>query len=115
MAEQGYWVVCEEIHTNKTQLNKDHNKKPEPAVCMGSVDGFHYTDVMAGSRMEVLAMVRQKLKDNIDFLLNCYYDVPQPSTSDEPPSDKLVHGAAYIFVGLAELGVMAEMLTPMIS
>lgn len=107
MAEQGYWVVCEDIHAGE-------RKSGEPALCMAHVDGFHYADVMGGTRMEVLAMIRRKLKDNINFLLSCYNDVPPPATSDQPPSDKPVHGAAYLFIGLAEIGIMVEMLTPLL-
>lgn len=108
MAVQGYWVVCEDIHAG-------NRKEQEPALCMGQVDGFHYTDVMAGSRMEVIAMVKQKLKDNIDFLLNCWNDIPKPKTSDNPPNEELIKGATYIFISLAEIGILAEMLTPLIS
>lgn len=106
MAEQGYWVVCEDLHAGDRDAG-------EPALCMAHVDGFHYTDAMGGSRMEVLATIKKKLKDNIDFLLACYNDVPPPATSDEPPEDKSLPGAAHLFVSLGEIGVVAEMLTPM--
>lgn len=106
MAQQGYWVVCEDLYA-------ESDTQREPAMYMGCVEGFSYAHVMGGSRMEVLARVRRKLQDNINFLLACYNDVPQPSYSDSPPEGNNVTNTAYIFLGLKEMKMTPEMLEPL--
>ena len=64
MAQQGYWVLCEDIKANP-------DKDQEPTLCMAQVDGFHYTDVMGGSRAEVIYKINKTLRSNIQFLIDC--------------------------------------------
>ncbi len=103
MAEQGYWVVCEDLYAG-------NKKTREPAMCMGHVNGFHYSEAMGGSRMEVLATIRKKLQENIRFLMDCYNDVPVPSFSDNPPLNDNIPNAAYVFLGLREISMTPEMI-----
>ncbi|MCI5059912.1 MAG: hypothetical protein MRY79_02445 [Alphaproteobacteria bacterium] len=108
MAQQGYWVVCEELYAGKNKQNPQ--KTQEPSMCMGYVEGFSAVEAMGGSRMEVLAVIRRKLRNNIRFLLDCYCDIPPPSYSDNPPTTNNVANAAYLFLGLEEIGVEPELL-----
>ncbi|NCO04447.1 MAG: hypothetical protein GW903_09680 [Alphaproteobacteria bacterium] len=108
MAQQGYWVLCEDIKANP-------EKDKEPSLCMARVEGFHYADVMGSSRTEVLNKIKKALRSNIQFLIDCYNDVPPPAYSDQPPPKKTIKGGAYLFIALAEIGLVAEMITPLLT
>lgn len=104
MAQQGYWVVCEDLYAD------DDADIQTSTCCIGHITGFHYAEAMGGSRMEVLTTIKNKLNNNIRFLYDCYDEIPSPSTSDNPPSENNIINAAYIFVGLEEIGIKPEML-----
>lgn len=82
---------------------------------MAQVDGFHYTDVMGRSRAEVISKIKKALRSNIQFLIDCYNDIPPPAYSDQPPPKKARVGGAYLFIALAEIGIMAEMIAPLLT
>lgn len=103
MAQQGYWVVCEDLYAGK-------KKTPEPTMCMGYVEGFHHAEAMGASRREVLAVIKRKLQQNIRFLMDCYNEVPAPAFSDNPPRSENIPHSAYIFLELAEINVTSDML-----
>lgn len=108
MAQQGYWVICEDLYAG-------NKKTKEPTMCMGRVIGFHYAEAMASTRMEVLASVRQKLEENIRFFVDCYNDLPVPSTSDKPPESDSIPNSAYLFVSLADIEGIPDHCKPAIS
>ncbi|HPF78724.1 MAG TPA: hypothetical protein PLF01_05450 [Alphaproteobacteria bacterium] len=103
MAQKGYWVICEDLYAG-------NKKTREPSVCIGHVDGFDYAEAMGGTRMEVLSVIRCKLKDNIRFLLDCYSDLPPLSSSDNPPKGLNKANTAYLFICLSDVGTGLEQL-----
>lgn len=100
MTTEGYWAVCEEFTLPATTA------KPSPSVCMISVMGFFYADVMAHSRPEAIQRVSEKLKDNIRFYLACGLDMPPLYTSNTVPKNyKSKENATLIFIPLKDLGL----------
>ncbi len=101
MAQKGYWIVCEDLYAGNKVTQ-------EPSMCMGYVDGFYYVEAMGSCRMEVLATIRRKLKDNIRFLLDCYDDLPMLSDSDNPPQGNNKKNTAYLFLSLKDIDEKLE-------
>ena len=107
MPQQGYWIVCEDVYAG------DQGSIKEPILCMGRVYGFGDAAAMASSRLEVLAILSSKLKDNINFLLDCSNDVPPPSVSDNPPPRlRNSDNTTCLFIPLEEIGVAPDTLLP---
>ena len=98
MAQQGYWMICEELYPG----NKSQGK---PAVYMGLVEGFLNIHVMASTRLEVLEQAKDKLRQNIRFLQKVYQNLPEPSRSDTPYPDCGLPNAVHYFISLAEVSV----------
>ena len=96
MAQKGYWIICEDLYAGNKMTR-------EPSMCMGYVYGFHYAEAMGRSRMEVLAIIRRKLKENIRFITDCYNDLPLPSDSDNPPQGQNKPHTAYLFLSLQDI------------
>lgn len=106
MAQKGYWIICEDLYAGNKVTQ-------EPSMCLGYVEGFHYAEAMGGSRMEVLAIIRRKLKENIRFISDCYNDLPRPSTSDNPPEGTNKSNTAYLFLSLRDIDEGLERLISM--
>lgn len=101
MAQKGYWVICEDLYAGNKVTR-------EPSMCIGHVEGFCYVEAMGNSRMEVLATIRRKLKENIRFLLDCYDELPRLSDSDNPPKSQNRANIAYLFLGLKDIDEQLE-------
>lgn len=100
MITEGYWAVCEEFAPSAASA------KAQASVCMISVLGFFYSDVMAHTRLEAIRRVHEKLKDNIRFYLACGVELPPLYASDTVPKNyKSRENATLIFIPLRDLGM----------
>jgi len=97
MAQQGYWMICEEVYAG------DKSKR-KPGVYIGMVEGFFDIHAMAATRLEVLSIIKAKLKHNIKFLLKCYQDIPEPSNSNADVPNCDLPNAMHFFIPLDDLG-----------
>ena len=98
MALKGYWAVCEGICDPGC-------KDGQPSLYIVSVEGFFYADAMGPSRLNALYRARQNLSKNIQFLADCYADIPEPSSADTPPQRTYGEGTQLIFISLDDLGL----------
>lgn len=101
MAEQGYWMICEEIYSGD-------KKNGKPAVYIGMVEGFFDLQSMAKTRLEVLQDIKYKLQRNINKMVDQYQDVPEPSFSDSPHPDCGLPNAVHFFIPLSEVFVKRD-------
>ena len=110
MAQKGYWAICEDVYggtlKSKPQMIITDN---DPSMCVVRVQHFFYADVIGETRMEAYLRAMRKLKENILFLDLCCNDIPEPSTSDSPPSEYAEkEGVVLMFIPLEDMGISED-------
>jgi len=106
MADIGYWAVIESLTADSDAF--DGNGDQESGIFSAKIEGFFYTDVLSFNKQYVREKVKEKLKDNIRFLLACYADIPAPSPADTPPQKTFPENTTLSFISLDELGLNKE-------